>query len=196
MILAGAAGLAAVAVAYFVFFPSHKPEPEPDLDAERIAAAKLLVEKVGQMMTAGEFKAAAADVDGFLKQHPGTSGLSRLWALRIVCLRKSNESIEALLTVAAMADSLQELGADLCLVGEILVKYECYADAAKAFELAARDNSVRRKACWGAAICNYRLGQYAKAMEYIDVVAAMNPNDPNVLAVQKRIEDARFVMDE
>ena len=32
-------------------------------------------------------------------------------------------------------------------------------------------------------------------MKYIDVVAALKPNDPKVIAAVKRIEDARFSAD-
>ena len=166
-------------------------------EAARLAAEQL-TGKVEGLMTGGEFDAAAGAIESFFERHPGGRDLPRLWAMKIVCHRKGDDSTKALLAVAGMAEEFQGRGRELCDAGDILVGHECHQDAAKAFELAelaADDASVRQRACYEAAMCNYRLGRFAMAMKYIDVASALSPDDPKIAAAVKRIEDARFVAD-
>ena len=193
-IIGGGAVLLVIAVVCVVVFHRGAGD-QPDPGAATRLAAEQVIEQVKGLMTGGEFEAGAGAIESFLKQHPDPPDSPRLWALKIVCHRKGGDLTKALLTVAGMAEVFQGRGRDLCDAGDLLVRSGCYQDAAKAFELAAGDVSVRERACYQAAMCNYRLGHFAKAMEYIDVVSALRPNDPSVAAAVKRIEDARFVAD-
>ena len=190
-ILCGGVALLMGAVVVGVLYRGGRTDPR---DATRLAA-KQLTDKVKGMMARGEFDAAGGAIGTFFRLYPDAPDPGPLWALKIVCHRKGGDLSSALLAVAGMAENLQGRGRDLCDAGDLLVGYECYQDAAKAFELATGDASVRQRACYQAAMCNYRLGRFARAMQYIDAAAALRPNDPKITAAVKRIEDARFVAD-
>ena len=191
-ILCGGAVMVVIAVLVVgMFLLSRRPDPR---EAARLAAEQL-TRQVKGLVDGGEFDAAASAIESFLDQHPDAPDLPRLWALKIVSHRKGGDLTKALLAVAGMAEKFQGRGGDLCDVGSFLVGYECYQDAAKAFELATEDASVRQRACYQAAMCNYRLGRFAMAMKYIDVASVLEPNDPEIAAALKRIEDVRFVAD-
>jgi len=174
---------------------------EPDApNVAMLLAKKQLTEQVEGLMGAGEFDAAAGKIGKFLDKYPDASGLPRLWTLKIVCHRKAGDVGSALMAVDELDDACQGRGRELCDAGVILVRKECYSDAAKVFDLAFKrasgDTSIYEQGCYPAAICNYRIGRFARAMQYIDAAAALNPNDPKITAAMKRIEDARFVADE
>jgi tetratricopeptide (TPR) repeat protein len=177
------------------FFTGCGQGDKPDPDAAAKAEAKKLTVQVKGMMGSGEFDQAAETIESFLKQYPDAPDAPRFWALKIVCHRNADDLTGVLLTVAAMSENFQGRGLELCNAGDVLVEHECLQDAAKAFELAATDESVQDRACYHAASCNYRLGRFAKAMEYIDLAAALRPNDPKITTAVKRIEDARFAVD-
>jgi len=191
VILCGGCALLVGAVVVGVLYRGGRTDPR---EATRIAT-KQLTDKVKGLMARGEFDAVGEAVGSFLSKHPDAEDPGVLWALKIVSHRKCSDLTKALLAVAAMAEHLQGRGEDLCAAGDLLVDHECYQDAAKAFELAAGDASVCRRACYQAAMCNYRLGRFAMAMKYIDEAAALSPNDPKITTAVKRIEDARFVAD-
>ena len=192
--LAGGAGLIVLAVACGLYLRGGG-DPRPDPKAQARQASKKLTEQVRAMMADGKFDAAAGAIGGFLDKYPDTEGLSRFWAFKIVCHRKTGDLTGALMTLAGLAEKFNGRGAELFDAGVILLRGECYPDAAKLFELASSDASLRDRACYQAAICNYRIGRFAKAMKFIDIVAAIRPNDPKVRAAAKQIEDARFVDD-
>ena len=192
-IICGGGALLVGAVVVGILYRGGRPDPR---EATRLAAEQLTVHARG-LVAAGKFDAAAGAIESFFKQHPDAPDLPELWALRIVSHRKAGDS-KALLSVAGMAEKFQGRGRDLCDVGVFLAGYECYQDAAHAFKLAeeyASIPSVRRRACYQAAMCNYRMGRFAMAMKYIDGASALSPDDPKITAAVKRIEDARFVAD-
>ncbi|MDP6544474.1 MAG: tetratricopeptide repeat protein [Phycisphaerae bacterium] len=191
-IICGGVALLVIAVVVGILLRGGGADPG---EKTRLAAEQLNA-RVKGLMDSGEFDAAAGAIGSFLKDHPDPPDPGRLWALKTVFHRKGGDSTEALLSLAAMAEKLQGRGGDLCDAGDVLVAHECYQDAAKAFELASGDASVRGRACYQAAMCNYRLGRFAMAMKYIDAASALSPNDPKITAAVKRIEDARFVPDE
>ncbi|MBL7221673.1 MAG: hypothetical protein ISS69_16305 [Phycisphaerae bacterium] len=190
-IFCGGVALLVGAVVVGVLYRGGRPDPR---EATRLAA-KQLTEEVKGLMARGEFDAAGGAIESFLSKHPDAPDQGVLWALKIVSHRKCDDLTKALLAVAGMAENLQGRGGGLCDAGALLVEHECYQDAAKAFELAAEDASVRERACYEAAMCNYRLGRFAMAMKYIDAASALRPTDPKITAAVKRIEDARFVGD-
>jgi len=195
-LIGGAAVLVVVAVVCLMILIGGETGPdEPNPSAAMQRAYKQLSRRVAELMTDAEFVEASGAIESFLKQYPDTPQGARLWALKIACHRKSNDLSGALLSVADLAAKYQGRGEDLCDAGDVLSGRECFQDAAKAYELASDDESVRARACYHAAICNYRLGRFGAAMKYIDVVAAIKPDDPKVAAAVKRIEDARFAMD-
>lgn len=175
-----------------ILFRGGRPDPNQAtrLDAERLTG------RVEKLLSGGKFDAAAKAIESFLNKHPDAPDLPLLWALRIVSHRKSGDVTQTLKAMEAIDKRFQGRGGDLCDVGDILVRYECYRDAAMAFKLAALDASVGERAYYQAATCNYRLGRFAMAMEQIDAAAALAPNDPKITAAVKKIEDARFVADE
>lgn len=195
--LIGTAGLviALLCVVFFTGCGGRDDKPDPDAAAKAEAEAKKLTERVKGLMDGGEFSAAGEAIESFFKQYPDAPVSSRLWALKIVCHRKSGDLTKALLTVASMAEKFEGRGLDLCEAGDVLVARECLQDAAKAFELAAVDESVQDRGCYHAAMCNYRLGRFGVAMKYIDLASALRPDDPKITAAVKQIEDARFVTD-
>jgi tetratricopeptide (TPR) repeat protein len=180
-----------------VFIGCGGQEETPDDGAAAKAAVEQLAAKVKGLMDSGGFKQAASTIGEFFEQYPDVPGSAKFWGLKIVCHRKTNDLTSSLLTAAKMDEKLigPHRGRGLCEAGDVLVWHECFADAASAFELASAELSVHERACYQAAICNYRLGRFAKAMMYIDVVATIRPHDPKVIDAVKRIEDARFVMD-
>ncbi len=195
-IIGGAATLGVIAIVCFLVFSGGSEQGDrPDPDAAVHAATKQLSDQIKGLMASGEFDPAAKAIGEFLEKYPSAPQAARLWALKSVCHRKDGDVGGALLSIGSLADKFQGSGDDLCKAGDVLQSHECFQDAAKAFELAADYESVRLHACFQAAICNYRLGRFAAAMKFIDVVAALKPDDPKVLAAVKRIEDARFVMD-
>ena len=191
IIIFSGVALLAGAVVVGVIYRGGRTDPR---EATRLAAKQLIVH-AGGLVAAGKFDAAGGAIESFFRLYPDAPDPGPLWALKIVCHRKGGDLSSALLAVAGMAENLQGRGRDLCDAGDLLVRYECYQDAAKAFELATGDASVRGRACYQAAMCNYRLGRFARAMQYIDAAAALRPNDPKITAAVKRIEDARFVAD-
>ncbi len=191
-ILCGGVTLLVIAVVVGILLRGGRPDPD---QATRLASEQLIA-RVKGMIDGGEFDAAAGAIGSFLKDQPDAPDPEVLWALKIVSHRKGGDLTRALLAVEDMDENLKGRGRELCDAGDLLVGYECYRDAAKAFDLASRDASVRDRACYQAAMCNYRLGRFATAMKYIDAAAALNPNDPKITAAVKRIEDARFVTDE
>jgi tetratricopeptide (TPR) repeat protein len=195
-IIGGAATLAVIAIVCFLVFSGGSGQGDrPDPNAEVRAATKQLSGQIKDLMASGQFDPAAKAIGEFLKKYPSAPQAAQLLALKSVCHRKDDNISGALLSIGSLAEKFQGSGEDLCKAGDVLQAHECFQDAAKAFELAADYESVRFHACLQAAICNYRLGRFAAAMKFIDVVAALKPDDPKVLAAVKRIEDARFVMD-
>lgn len=195
-IIGGAAAFAVIAVVYFLVFSGGPEQPDrPDPDAAVRAATKQLSGQIKEFMAGGQFVPASEAIGEFLEKYPSAPQSAELWALKSVCHRKAGDVGGALLSIGSLAEKFQGSGEDLCKAGDVLQSHECFQDAAKAFELAADYESVRFHACLQAAICNYRLGRFAAAMKFIDVVAALKPDDPKVIAAVKRIEDARFVDD-
>ncbi|MBT3199829.1 MAG: tetratricopeptide repeat protein [Phycisphaerales bacterium] len=165
------------------------------------AAARAEVKKATEKLTARakvlisekKYASAASEIESFLKKYPDAPGSASLWASKIVCHRKDGDMTGALLTSADMTEKFANKGRALCDAGEVLMANGCLPDAASMFELASGDPAVRERACYGVAMSNYRLGRFAKAMQYIDIAAALSPDDPKVMAAVKKIEDARFV---
>ncbi|MDP6637248.1 MAG: tetratricopeptide repeat protein [Phycisphaerae bacterium] len=196
IVFVGGFALLVIAVAVGLLLRGGGKTDPADPQAEARLVARRTSVRVKQLMDAGKFPAAAESIEKFLRKHPDAPGLSRLWAMKVVCHRKAGDLTNALLGLAEIAEKYHGNPRDLCEAGDVLAEYECFSDAVKAFELASEDETLRARACYQAAMCNYRLGRFGAAMKYIDVVAALKPDDPKIIAAVKRIEDARFVLDE
>ena len=170
---------------------------EQDDEATARAAVKAATEKLTArakvLIAEKKYASAASEIESFLKQYPDAPGAASLWANKIVCHRKDGDLTGALITSADMTEKFANKGRALCDAGAVLMANGCLPDAASMFELASGDPAVREIACYGAAMSNYRLGRFAKAMQYIDIVSALAPDDPKVISAVKQIEDARFV---
>jgi len=165
----------------------------PDAAKARSALAEAYC---GQAESAvgGPDAARARELLALAEKHD--ANLPLLLAMRIIIHRKTGDSTAALLGVEEVSQKFAGRGAELQLIGTVLERHECYRDAAKVFVLAADSAEVRATACFHAAVCYHRVGRFALAMKYIDLAAALTPDDPKVAETVKLIEDARFVPDE
>ena len=115
-----------------------------------------------------------------------------LWLLLVQTFRQMGRDDQAL---AAVQTALQgrpdgELWLELGQLREARGEKQQAADA---FAEAAGYRNAAMEASLAAARLYHDLGHYARAMRYIDQARPLWGDDPDVAALQKKIEDARFV---
>ena len=115
----------------------------------------------------------------------------RLWVMLAEAQKESGRQEQAADSIRR-ALGIRRSHETLMLKGQIDQLRRRYAQAAEAFAEAAADSRLRAQASFQAARCYYHLEKHALAMKYVDIAAELAPDDPNVVAMRTKIENARF----
>ncbi|MCL2700350.1 MAG: tetratricopeptide repeat protein [Phycisphaerae bacterium] len=116
----------------------------------------------------------------------------RLWRLLVQTFRQAGLDDRAIATAQTALQHKGDGGLWLEL-GQLLEARGETEQAADAFAKAADYWTTQAEASMPAAKLHYDLGQYARAMRYIDQARALRGDTPAILDLLKKIEDARFV---
>jgi tetratricopeptide (TPR) repeat protein len=115
----------------------------------------------------------------------------RVWLAR--AQEGAGEGEKAAATLRKALTAVRDQSPLFLELGELSLRGDNLADAAKAFAEASAFRSTRGAAL-EAAKCYYQLGRFSLALEYADLAAAARPDDEETLEWRKKIEDAHFLL--
>lgn len=124
------------------------------------------------------------------------SGIPRVWLLQGLIEEKTGRLPEAEAVLRRGIDRCRGKGglAQLWMaLGRVCQARNDLVEAVKAYDAAALDRSQRAAALLSAARCLYRVGRYGEALDRIDRAAELGGSEPEIEALRRSIEDARFV---
>lgn len=139
-------------------------------------------------LQAGRFE----DAEKFLAEAVGHNPRDpNLWA-ELAEAQKNVGKMDAAADSVAKGLALRETGALHKLHAEVLLLSKSLPAAADAYAKAADFPAQAFECSLRAASTYYRLGKYALAMKFVDRAAEITPDHPEVVALLRKIEDARF----
>ena len=136
-----------------------------------------------------QFEQAESLLAEAVKSAPASA---RIWAM-LAMAQKNSGKIE--LALKTLQDGLSACGQQVALymeLGDVLWLLHRRQAAAEAFAKAAEHGPLQAQAAQRAARCYYLIGQYERALTYVNRAAALYPGDPEVEFLKGRIADARL----